>query len=448
MNVTSLFTKKPVIIGFGLITMIFVAVAFQRDLIYKNSYTGDLRNRVVGARLIYDGKLPYFYNWKVTDGTRYYDPSSFTGTGVSNRSASPMFHELVIPICNFPQAQITDIWFYLEYFSYLIIILISLLLAKNYKLKLLVWAASLAFLFTDAWKSHISAGQLYLFIPLLCSLFTYLFVKWKNTYSFLLCGFIAALLVLIRPNFIIFFLPFVLVLKQFKLKNIVALILPFLLFITWIFTDPFQHAIWKEYFSFVKESIYWHQRDGVNPATSGINTNVRYERWEGIVSQGLNETGPVNITLPHSENGNFFVIYNKLFPNRISTLALSITCCSLIILLLLFFYTVSRGSLSLSNHAYLIMIFGFCLYMLSDLFSPIYRHQYYTVQWFFTVLLFLGMPKKLFERKYVVLVLTGVFLNMINIPFLKMEHTLGEYLILFSLLLFSFTYFKTATPDA
>ena len=138
---------------------------------------------------------------------------------------------------------------------------------------------------------------------------------------------------------------------------------------------------------------------------------------------------------------------NKLFPNKISTQGLSIICYALITMLLLGFYTVSKGSLSISRHAYLIIIFGYCLYMLSDLFSPVYRHQYYTVQWFFVVLLFLGMPKQPFQRKYVILVLTGVFLNMINTPFLKMEHSLGEYLMLFSLLLFSLTYFKTLAPD-
>lgn len=38
--------------------------ALTRDIRYSREYMGDLRNRVVGARIIEDGGSPYFYKWK------------------------------------------------------------------------------------------------------------------------------------------------------------------------------------------------------------------------------------------------------------------------------------------------------------------------------------------------------------------------------------------------
>jgi hypothetical protein len=55
------------------IAAVLLIIAFIRDARYEKLYPGDLRNRVVGARLIYDGKSPYFYKWQPQDGMRYYN---------------------------------------------------------------------------------------------------------------------------------------------------------------------------------------------------------------------------------------------------------------------------------------------------------------------------------------------------------------------------------------
>ena len=67
-----------------IIAAVLLTIAFIRDLGYEKLYPGDLRNRVVGARLIHDGQSPYFYKWKPQDGMRYYDPESFTNSIITN----------------------------------------------------------------------------------------------------------------------------------------------------------------------------------------------------------------------------------------------------------------------------------------------------------------------------------------------------------------------------
>jgi hypothetical protein len=83
-------------------------------------------------------------------------------------------------------------------------------------------------------------------------------------------------------------------------------------------------------------------------------------------------------------------------------------------------------------------LFGYCLYMITDLFSPVPRGQYYTVQWLCPLLLALAYyePGK---KWFYALLLTGYGLNLVNLDFTTHEHTAGEYLMLTSLLLIALT---------
>ncbi len=58
---------RLLIVGFAAV----LAIAVYRDIQADKHNPADLRNRVVGARLITDGKSPYFYKWKAADGIRY-----------------------------------------------------------------------------------------------------------------------------------------------------------------------------------------------------------------------------------------------------------------------------------------------------------------------------------------------------------------------------------------
>jgi hypothetical protein len=89
--------------------------ALKRDLLYERSYTGDLRNRVVGARIIKDNGSPYFYKWKKGEGFRYYDPGNFDAAHPSAITTSPFFEQLLSPVADLPQSQIELFWLIFEY---------------------------------------------------------------------------------------------------------------------------------------------------------------------------------------------------------------------------------------------------------------------------------------------------------------------------------------------
>ncbi len=81
----------------------------------------------------------------------------------------------------------------------------------------------------------------------------------------------------------------------------------------------------------------------------------------------------------------------------------------------------------------MVAIFGFCLYMVSDFLSPVLRAQYYGLQWAFPLLLLAAYFDKRQGVIYIWLI-AGFLLNIVNTPYLKMRHSIGELIILFTLL--------------
>src|SRR5438445_9849442 len=105
-------SRKIVWFIFLTICAAVLAYALYRDIRVEQRYYGsDLRNRVVGARLIKDGRSPYFYKWRIADGVRYYDPDNFDPDNCEHDSisvitATPFFHHLLSPIADQPQSRL------------------------------------------------------------------------------------------------------------------------------------------------------------------------------------------------------------------------------------------------------------------------------------------------------------------------------------------------------
>jgi hypothetical protein len=74
--------------------------------------------------------------------------------------------------------------------------------------------------------------------------------------------------------------------------------------------------------------------------------------------------------------------------------------------------------------------------MISDLFSPIWRHPYYFVQWIFPLLLAASIYHPRHKALYW-LMLATILLSYFHFPFLKMGNTIGEYSMLATLLFLS-----------
>jgi len=417
------------IIGLGLPLFVF---ALLRDIHYTREYPGDLRNRIVGARIIGDGHSPYFYKWKEGDGLRYYDPDNFDTLKPSVMTSTPFMHRLLLPIANRPQAQIAEYWLVLEYLLLAGMAVFAFYCARPGGQRRTVVAVALLFLYTNAWKCQVSHGQYYLLIAAFGMLFYASLQRQKSVGWALLGGLAAACMVLIRPYAILFFIPLALSATRFSRRWIIAGLIPGVLLVGWILTSTSELGLWKDYSRMLQEQLKVHQDLPHEVQHNAPDPHYRY--WEGLDMSAVNDHMKHTWSNVYSENGNIFVLYRLLLHRKLSVTALGLLCMTVLagLTALWYFTRRSTGDRDLTQMA----IFGFCLYMIADLFSPIYRHQYYTVQWIFPLLLAAVIWSPQRNRWYGIL-LIGLLLSILHMPFVKMGNTIGEYLILTALLAIS-----------
>jgi hypothetical protein len=429
-------------------TWIVILIAFTsilvwsvyRDIQLDKYYPGDLRNRVVGARLIKDGRSPYFYKWENGDGIRYYDPSSFDSLKVSNITATPFFHHLLSPLAELPERQLSRWWLAIEYIMLLLSVVMALSMTVNKTQRWLVLGATGLLLLTEAWKNHISHGQNYLCIVFLAMLFCYLIQKKQTIVWGAVAGIVAISLVLIKPYTLFFFIPFLFIIKKFSRQYIMALLLPVLVIAGWTAINTRERFLWQDYKLHIDEQVKAHQKLG--PAMQINTADPKFAKWEGIDTLEIARLYIERPVHEYSENGNVFFIVEKIFHTTIPVRILYVLALTSMAIMTALFYIRHRRRQN-GYHWPSIALLGFCLFMTADLFSPVYRHQYYTVQWIFPVLLAAATYTPSQKRLFFLLA-CGVLLNIINIAFLKMEHTIGEYILLAALLMLSFSRKPTA----
>jgi len=417
--------RWPFLLLAGLFVLIW---AIPRDIRYTRAYPVDLRNRVVGARLEKDGRLPYFYKWRPGDGLRYYDPRNFDNWKASNITASPFFHHLLSPIADCPQATLLTGWLVSEYLILTGMTALCLFLAKTTVQKQAVLGVPILFLLTSAWKVHVSVAQIYLWIPALALLF-YGCIRRPGHFAWGFCaGVLAGSLLLIRFNTIFFLGPFILLARRYSRSWWMAFFLPLLAGAGWVVGNGQERTLWKDYGRLLQEAVRVHQ--GRNPAIAQNAPDPQFAQWEGIDMPAAKKQADSTEKV-YSETTNAFVLARYLIHRRLSSFVWPAAAMLLIAALLIGFYYRHRpfAAISVSQLA----IFAFCLYMLIDLFSPIYRIQYYSVQWLFPLLV---AATSLGARPWKVIgILTAyLVLTSIHLPYGAKQNTLEEYALLSFLL--------------
>ncbi len=426
--------KKPFLFALILAGIAGTSWSLYRDIQIEKLYPSDLRNRIVGSRLQKDGKMPYFYKWKPGDGLRYYDPANFDTLKVSRTTTTPYFNQLLYPIADMEQRTISRFWVYLQYIFLILMVGMTFSLAQTPIQKTIVFAVALSILFTQAWVKVIEAGQMYLFVPLLALACYYFLSKPKSIAAAFAAGLFAVSLVLIRPNTVFIFLPFLFLAGKYSVRYTLSFFSPIILLLGYNVGNPHQRALWAEYTEGLSEQLKVHQDLG--PTSQHNAANPRFSSWEGWNNDEIAAANAKTTYVNYSENGNIFVLVEHLFGKKLSPGFLNIASILIIAILTGLFYLFrKRSGLDLFN----IALLGFSLYMISDFFSPFYRHQYNTVQWFFPILLAASGYLSKYQWFYIAL-LTGIVLNTINTPLIKMEHTIGEYIILATLLGLTFVY--------
>jgi len=412
--------------------ILILAWSLRRDIHYARTFPVDARNRVVGARLVRDGRMPYFYKWRPGDGFRYYDPFNFDEYSVSNISSSPFFLHLLSPIAELPQTTFDVVWLCLEYALLAAMTLLGFFCAGTTAQRQWVIGLSFLFLLTNAWKDHISGGQTYLWIPALAMGFFVAIRKPGSRVLALTAGVCAAVLVLIRPNTILFFVPFLFLARRYSRSWWIVFMLPPLLLAGWTLGSRRERSLWVEYIGMIRETVA--QQQDLSPSRAHNAPNPHFINWEGVdIPTGWFEVRP-GIEKVYSENANGFVLVDHLFNVRLPPVDWEMAAFVLIAAFCGVFFFLHRpfSSMPVSQLA----IFAFCVYMISDFCSPVYRHQYYTVQWLFPLLLAAASWDR-GRRRWLLAMAAGLVILSVHFPFLKMQNTIAEFAIMAILLGFS-----------
>ena len=412
--------------------------ALTRDVRYSREYMGDLRNRVVGARLIDDGYSPYYYKYTPGDPVRYYDPQAFDAYYVSICTSTPFLHRLLIPLARLSFATIMRVWAVVLWVLYLAMVAYALVIAREAPSRLIVVMTALLFLFSNSWELHTKYGQTYLLIPALAMLFTAIIRKPCFRGQGPLGGLVAVLLVLVRPNAVLFLLPFVwwAVHERRRIWKI-AFLAPAVVALAWVLLVPRERRLWSDYQVMLSQQVKIHQDLGPRRRPTWIDPGIG--DWEGVNMDTVRARigrDPVHI---YSENGNAFVLYQKIVGRRMPLGLLGGLGLLAVAVVLVMLVRVRRQRRERAGEAGSLAIIGYCLYMISDLFSPIYRHAYYGVQWIMPLLLAAALYDGRQRRVYLGL-LVCVLLNIVHLPFIPMANTIGEYGFLIGLLAIGFAH--------
>lgn len=415
-----------------ILAIILLVISFYRDLQYEKLYPDDLRNRVVGARLIADGRSPYFYKWKPEDGMRYYDPANFNTNINSNTTASPFLHSLVIPFSNLSQRTISFLWLLGQYVILIGMGLVAYRFAQGSgKQACLLLTA--VFPYTDGWIRHVLTGQFYLLIPFLLFI-TYISLAGRQkSWQLVVAALCAVMVVLIRPFAALSFIPFLFILPITK-KFIVYSAAIGAAYVLFVIASPHQVRVYKDYNQYIKYAVNEHQEKPLPSRT--VVPNPGFRHLEGFDIDSIRLYKLKNPVRSFSENGNFFVLYRKVVGKQIPEqwlLAGSLLCT---LLILLFFYFGTAGSGRSLEQCLLV---GFVIYLVLEMFLPMHRHQYNTVQFLFPALL-TAMNIRNVKLLPALLVAAGLLLNMLKWQIIPMKNTAGELLMLAGFLLAAVTW--------
>ena len=418
-----------------LVLVALLMVSIFEDAQNSKSQPFDMRNRITGSRIMKDGGSPYFYIWQPGDTVRYYDIHISPKAVVSQSTATPFYHWITEFFADFPQHKHNVYWFCIQYFLLGIVCLLAFLSLPpphRWKGYIIISVATL-FTYTIGWRMHVNAGQMYLLIPALAMVCYYCLLQKRDFLHLLLFGVCAAALVFIRPIAPLLFLPLLFFPKRF-FSPLLAMSICMLVYVAFVFLQPLQKQNWVDYFKSVQLNIRIHQHE-FDTADPPVFSSEPIRTFEGIDldTQGSDYW---NAELRKgSEMGNFYVIHEGVFHKRISVMTLTILggIACLLVMLPLFFLVKKGVPVSLET----LLIIGFLVYSTYEFFNPTIRAIYHWVQYLFPAMLLVICQRKVLLLP-LLLLLAGIYLNIVIWPGVKMEHTVGEMLFNAGLLMIAY----------
>jgi hypothetical protein len=408
---------------FLLANILVWALAFWQTVDEYPMIYNDLRNRVVGARLMKDGLEPYFFIWKPGDPMRYYDTGINEGGFISVATSTPFWHWVMMPICELPQYQVALLFFVLQWACVVWCVVVARGFAKGASQKHMVALVAGLMMFTLGFRQHFAQMQNYLFVPALILMAVYLWQKRKGWLNLAAIGCCLAVLLLMRPTFLLLLAPLILHAGWRKPLFSAGVVVVF--YALFAFSNHNQRYNWQQYFSFIKYKAGTLQMPPFHPV---ISTWVPPESSEGIVfKEPKTQKIIAGMYDGQMEDSNYLYIHFGVFGKMPPHLLLY--CLQILTLLGGTGFALFIWHKKKANYWYGLLLTGFLTYWFFEFFSDIAsKLQYYIVLFLYVLLLHFALPAKYYKLPLAMIGL-GMFFCIFNLP-VKMNCTIGQLLII------------------
>lgn len=227
-----------------ILLVIAVVIGLERDFHDTKTCGGiDLRNRVVGARLLAAGINPYTYFWQPGDPEEYVDVHAVSGKNVANRitvTPAVLAWHMTFACRHYRIVQWT--WLAIQWLAFALLTAALTLAAPRDKRQLVLFTVLAVWACSVAWRMHIGVGQVYVTYALLWS-GALLFGQNEGTSCQLASGFMLGLAAVLRPTCVLTLPPLALARRWWVLSGAV-LGATALLVTVWPWADL---SIWRSY---------------------------------------------------------------------------------------------------------------------------------------------------------------------------------------------------------
>ncbi|MCK5050857.1 MAG: DUF2029 domain-containing protein [Candidatus Cloacimonetes bacterium] len=338
----------------------FAVVGFLQDMENSANYGGiDLRNRVVGARLIKANYDPYFFKWNENYSELFLDSKDYPNLPVSRVTVPPTILLIHSLFSDLPYKIQRYLWTIIQWFLILFSIFFFTRSVKN-KIKIkLIWIISLFFIADSfIFRLHVERGQIYILYVFLFALSYYIYglnIKFNRLLSGVIIGYSSVL----RFPMVLIGLPFLICKRwKFVIGQIIGVVLGILT--SFLFVD---YEIWRGYF----KAMSIHSK--IHLGIIEINT-MRYPHIDIEDMRDLWIWARLPIT-----DSSIQGIVKKYLGIQISTNILLISLIISIMLLIILFLRIKK---QYENYNF-IFLSSILIILVSELFLPAARFSYSNV---------------------------------------------------------------------
>jgi hypothetical protein len=359
-------------------SIIMAAICISFDTMNTLKYGAiDLRNRVVGARLLLEEEDPYYFKWNNETPEYYVDARDFFyNLPVSRLTVPPSFLLLHAPFARIPYKTQQILWAIFQWMMLIFIIVVFSKITDSGIKSKIIWIIGLLLIAGSFfWRLHIEKGQVYMLFAFLIVL-AYWISKQDFKYNFLIAGIILGFTLSLRPPVILMGIPF-LIYRKWKVitGGIIGVIIG--IASSFIIAD---FSTWQNYFSAMKIHELFH----LGIIQSSISLHPNFNIIEGVKNSVISGNLPMI-------DSSFQELFRRYLDVKVQSSILWISLITVILLFSIFLFRKRKQDVSIE----MIFLVGLTLVFLSEFFLPAARLSYNNVIWLPLLSFIIIIPKDL-----------------------------------------------------